>query len=125
MTGAIFISDDLASHLLDHSSLNRGIGKCNYSNLERDQLVLVTIPPASYLEVEVDVDNAVALPITALVVELGYVSVALLPKDHEAWGVGYASSILALQVTLCWEMMCTFKERNRFVKRLMMLVKSQ
>ena len=31
------------SHLLDHSSLNWGICKCNYSNLERDQLVLVTI----------------------------------------------------------------------------------
>ena len=99
MTGAIFISDDLVSHLLDHSSLNRGIGKCNYSNLERHQLVLVTIssiPPLSHVEVEVDVDDAVALPITALVVELSNVSVALLPKDHEAWGVGYASSILAL-----------------------------
>ena len=87
------------SHLLDHSSLNWGIGKCNYPNLERDQLVLVTIspiPPLSYVEVEVDVDDAVALSITALVVELNYVSVALLPKDHEAWGVGYASSILAL-----------------------------
>ena len=81
------------SHLLDHSPLNRGIGKCNYSNLVRDQLVLVTIPPVSYLEVEVDVHDAVALPITALVVELSYVIVALLPKDHEAWGVGHAFSI--------------------------------
>ena len=117
------------SHLLDHSSLNWGVGKCNYSNLERDQLVVTitisSIPPVSHIEVEVDVHDAVALPITALVVQLGYVSVALLPKDHEAWGVGYASSILALQVTLCWEMMCQFKERNGFVKRLMMLVKSQ
>ena len=104
MTVAIFISDDLVSHLLDHSSLNRGIGKCNYSNLERDQLVLVTIssfPPLSHVEVEVDVDDAVALPITALVVELSNISVALLPKDHESWGVGHAFS--PTQVTLCWE----------------------
>ena len=58
-------------------------------------------PVVSYVEVEVDVDDAVAFPITALMVELSNISVALLPKDHEAWGVGYASSVLALQVTLC------------------------
>ena len=58
-------------------------------------------PVVSYVEIEVDVDDAVALPITALMVELSNISVALLPKDHEAWGVGYASSVLALQVTLC------------------------
>ena len=66
--------------------------------------MLVTIspiPPVSYVEVEVDVDDTVALPITALVVELSYVAVALLPKDHEAWGVGHAFS--PTQVTLCWE----------------------
>ena len=80
-------------------------------------------PPFSYVEVKVDVDETVALPITSLVVELSNVSVALLPKDHEAWGVGHAFSIS--QVSLCWEIMCTFKERNGFVKRLMMLVKSQ
>ena len=58
-------------------------------------------PVVSYVEVEVDVDDTVALPITALVVELSYVAVALLPKDHEAWGVGHAFS--PTQVTLCWE----------------------
>ena len=58
-------------------------------------------PVVSHVEVQVDVDETVALPITSLVVELSNISVALLPKDHEAWGVGYASSVLALQVTLC------------------------
>ena len=95
--GYIHLRWSCFSHFLDHSSLNRGIGKRNYSNLERDQLVVTitisSIPPVSHVDVEVDVHDAVALPITALVVELSYVIVAHLPKDHEAWGVGHAFSI--------------------------------